>query len=59
MECAAAVEIWKRSEKKLYLRYTDVISDGDAKTVSSLNKSEPYGPGMIIVKHKCVGHMQK
>ena len=36
MECAAAVEIWKRSEKNLYLRYTDVISDGDSKTVSSL-----------------------
>ena len=37
----------------------DVISDGDAKTVSSLNKSEPYGPGVIISKHECVGHVQK
>ena len=43
----------------MYLRYTDVISGGDAKTVSSLNKSEPYGPGVIIVKHKCVRHVQK
>ena len=46
-------------EKKLYLRYTDVISDGDAKTVSSMNKSEPCGLGVIIVWHKCVGHVQK
>ena len=38
---------------------SDVISDGDSKTVSSLNKSEPYGPGVIIVKHECVGHVQK
>ena len=24
-----------------------------------MNKSEPYGPGLRVIKHKCVGHMQK
>ena len=58
MECAAAVEIWKQSEKNMYLRYMDVIYDGDAKSVSSLNKNEPYGPRVIIIKHECDGHVQ-
>ena len=35
------------------------MSDRDAKTQSTLCKSEPYGAGVSIVKHECVGHVQK
>ena len=48
-----------RSKEKLHLRYTEVISDGDTKTVSHLNDVNPYGEGVMIVKHECVGHVQK
>jgi len=41
-----------------YARYTEVISDGDAKTIHRLNEVKPYGD-VIIVKHECVGHVQK
>ena len=43
MECAGALEIWKRSEELHHLRYVEVICDGDAKTISTLNDHKPYG----------------
>ena len=45
MECGGALMIWKRSEK-LRLRFTEVISDGDSKTISTLIESKPYGEGV-------------
>ncbi len=57
MECE--VRIWKRSESNLHLRFTEVISDGDAKTIVTLNESKPYGEDVTIIKHECVGHVQK
>lgn len=36
MEAEAALDIWKRSEERLHLRYTQVICDRDAKTVRHL-----------------------
>lgn len=59
MEAAAALDMWKRSERHLHLRYTNVISDGDSKTVSKLQESKPYGEGVDITKYECVGHIQK
>ena len=35
------------------------MSDGNAKTHSTLCKAEPYGAGVPIVKHECVGRIQK
>ena len=59
MEMAGAEAIFKRSVEKLHLRYTTVISDGDSKTISHLNdKVKPYGD-VNIIKHECVGHIQK
>ena len=43
----------------LYVRYVEVISDDDAKTVQHLNEVKPYGDDLEIVKHECVGHVQK
>ena len=59
MEPAAALDIWKRSEEHLHLRFTEVISDGDSKTVAMLQESSPYGKNVAITKYECVGHVQK
>ncbi len=59
MECAGALRIWKRSVEERSLRYTSVICDGDSKMANLLNSSKPYGEGVDIVKHECVGHVQK
>ena len=49
MEGYAALEIWKRSEERLHLRFTEVISDGDSKTIAMLQKARPYGEGVSVV----------
>ena len=42
MEAATVLDIiWKRSEECLYLRFTEVICDGDSKTICMLHESEP------------------
>ena len=59
MECAGATEFFFRSKEKLHLRYTEVICDGDSKTLNHLNNIKPYGEEVTIAKHECVGHVQK
>ncbi len=59
MECAGALTLWKRSVEARHLRYTEVISDGDSKTIAVLNESEFYGSGVQVLKHECVGHVEK
>ena len=59
MEAEGALRIWRRSVEKLKLRYTTMITDGDANTAKLLNDSKPYGEEVKIVKHECVGHVQK
>ncbi len=51
--------VQEQSEEARRLRYTEVISDGDSKTIAVLNENEPYGSGVKITKHECVGHVQK
>ena len=58
MECEGARIMWRRSEQDLQLRYTCVIADGDVKTHNALVEDDPYN-GVPIVKHDCVGHVQK
>ena len=43
----------------LYVRYMEVVSDGDSKTLYRLNELKLYGDNLEIVKHECVGHVQK
>lgn len=50
MEAAAALDIWKWSEEHLHLRFMEVISDGDSKTIAMLHESEPYGKNVVITK---------
>ena len=59
MEVEGIRRIWLRSKKKLKLRYTYFISDGDSKGYNMLTKLKPYGIRVKIVKHECVGHVQK
>ena len=59
MECEGALIIWKRSEESRRLRYTEVISDGDSKTITTLLESEPYGSETTIIKHEYVTHVGK
>ena len=49
--------LWRRSEQQLSLRYTTLISDGDAKTHSLLCHEDPYD-GAAIETHDCVCHVQ-
>ena len=48
MEAEGASILWARSVEKHKLRYTVVISDGDAKTISRLNREHPYGTDIEI-----------
>ena len=59
MECLAAVAIFKRSEEKLKLRYTSMLGDRDTKTLAKVNAAIPYGPGVVVIKEECLGHVAK
>ncbi len=59
MEVAGALVLWKRSVERLNLRYVNVISDGDSKSIKALQKAEPYGEDVRIEKYECVEHVQK
>ena len=59
MEAYAAVIIFKRSEEKCKLLFTSMLGDGDTKMLAELNKAMPYGPGVVIEKEECVGHVAK
>ena len=48
MEAEGASILWARSVEKHKLRYTVVISDGGAKTISRLNSEHPYGTDIEI-----------
>ena len=58
MEMIAAEKIWKRSEN-YKMKFTNLLCDGDAKTVTHLNTLEIYGPKVEIVKSDCVNHVRK
>ncbi len=56
MEMEGVERIWKRSVADLNLRFTTYIGDGDSKALVVL---KPYGDGVKLTKHECVGHVQK
>ncbi|KAK3918961.1 Dual-specificity RNA methyltransferase [Frankliniella fusca] len=41
------------------MRYTSVLSDGDATTIAHLNEIKTYGDDIIIEKEECVNHVGK
>lgn len=58
MEMFAAEILWKRSIECCNMRYTTILSDGDAKTFSHLSKLKVYG-NIEIVKEECINHVAK
>ncbi|KAE8741808.1 hypothetical protein FOCC_FOCC012670 [Frankliniella occidentalis] len=58
MEMAAALIMWKRSEAECKMRFTFMLSDGDAKTHTHLNDNDPYN-GIPITKEECINHVIK
>jgi hypothetical protein len=59
MEVAAARILCKRSVEKYRLRYRTILCDGDAKTLSTLNNEQVYGPEIELIKKDCVNHVAK
>lgn len=57
MEVVAAERIWSRSEI-FGFRYTTLVSDGDAKTLTHLNTHKIYGD-IEIQKVECLNHVSK
>lgn len=58
MEVNAAEILWKRSEE-CGLRYTTLLSDGDAKTFNHLVNTKVYGPHVSLTKEECLNHVGK
>lgn len=56
MEVGSAKRIFARS-KDIKLIYENMLCDGDAKTVASVNEMDPYG--FPIQKEDCVNHVAK
>lgn len=57
MEVGAAKVLFGRSIQKHNFRYTNVICDGDAKTITTLNKEAIYD--VEVSKEDCVNHIAK
>ena len=58
MECAGAIEAFKRSIPYLNLKYTGYLGDGDSKSFQQVVNSVPY-KNTTTKKLECVGHIQK
>ncbi|KAE8739824.1 hypothetical protein FOCC_FOCC014674 [Frankliniella occidentalis] len=59
IESAGALLMFQRSIDTAKMKYVKFLSDGDAKTLSTLNKAKPYGPNFVIEKEECVNHVSK
>ena len=59
MEVEAARVLWGRSVSRHKLRYTVLLSDGDAKTFNQLTALKPYGEDFMVEKEECVNHVSK
>ena len=59
MEVEAARVLWRRSVDRYKLRYTVLLSEGDAKTFNELTTIKPYGDAVEIEKEKCINHVSK
>ena len=59
MEIADVKPIWLCSVKDFKLWCTTFIGDRDAKTFACLTELKPYGEDVEIIKHECVGYVQK
>lgn len=59
MEVESARILWNRSVERHKLRYTVLLSDGDAKTFNTLASLKPYGEDVQLEKEECINHVSK
>ena len=59
MEIEAAKILWVRSLEMHNMQYVSILSDGDSKTLASLNEQMPYGPQVVVTKFDCINHVHK
>ena len=59
MEREAAQIIWQRSIERHNMRYTVILSDGNAAIFSHLEKLEVYGKDVKLEKQECINHISK
>jgi len=58
METVGVTRIFKRSEEKHKIRYTEYFGDGDSKGYAEV-KNTYKDKGVDVVKKECIGHVQK
>ncbi|XP_034241620.1 uncharacterized protein LOC117645485 [Thrips palmi] len=58
MEKEVGLKLWKRSVQECKMRYTVMLSDGDASTYDFLVAENIYD-GIEIVKEECTNHVEK
>ncbi|XP_011871660.1 PREDICTED: uncharacterized protein LOC105564118, partial [Vollenhovia emeryi] len=58
MKVDADLEMFRRSEEKFGVRYTNYVGDGDTKTFKSILDAKPY-KDIAVMKSECVGHVEK
>lgn len=58
MESEGVLRIWNCLIETCHIRYTEMISDGDCRSLATLKEHRPYGE-VKVDKLECVGHVQK
>ena len=54
----AAEVLFRRSEERVKLRYASLLGSSDTNTIKHINM-KAYGPGFVVTKEECVGHVAK
>ena len=58
MDAAGCVAIFERSVEQYGLRHTELLGDGDSKTLNLVTEKDVY-EDVKATKLECVGHVQK
>ncbi|XP_013398023.2 uncharacterized protein LOC106164605 [Lingula anatina] len=59
MEAEGVSVLYNRSLELYNLRYNPFVGDGDSSAFRRVQREQPYGPEVALVKEECVGHVQK
>lgn len=59
MEVDAMLEMFRRSEKRYGVCYSNYVEDGDAKIFKAIIDAQPYEDDLTVKKSECVGASKK
>ncbi|GBM29710.1 hypothetical protein AVEN_156896-1 [Araneus ventricosus] len=59
MEVDGAQSIFRRSESKYNVRYTQYLGDGDSKALNTIIEKNMYGDQCSVTKLECIEHVMK